>query len=272
MKDVSFGWCPDLPDPRDYIPVFSRRRFMPNSVDLRENEFGTFVEASEHFVDMSCSVSLMRMLDWQSRKWTGHRINGAPKFLHDLAVHVWGGGGHCGVGLRNVLKTLKRFGVPPGRLTVEADQEANCLQRPECFGYSKDYCDLEYFRLDSRWEAPLDRLNAMKICLADGNPFLLGFTVPSTISRRSTVIPLDANRGGTAGGTACVVMGFDDLLSVSVHIDGLQQCVIHSETGAFLVWTCWGTDWGKEEFLWLPYAYVELSFAGDAWAVQGVQP
>ena len=100
-----------------------------------------------------------------------------------------------------------------------------------------------------------------------GNPFLIGFAVPHNISRNSPLIPLDVRRGGTIGGAACVVMGYDDDLQLFGQVKvNHPNSIEHLDSGAFLVQTCWGQSW--PQLMWLPYAFVESGFACDAWAIK----
>lgn len=262
----SLGWCPDIADARDFL-LEEIQRNIPHAIDLRDYEFGIFGISDPKHAHMSCAISLLGMLDWQQRKWHGRPVSGSPEFLHDLTIRIWGGGGASGVGLRNVLKTLKRFGTPPQSLIVRESRKP-LLDQPELFGYSHDYEFLEFIRLDSHWYSSRHKIDAMKYWLFSGDPFVIGFAVPNHVTRDSKVIPLDIREGGTLGGTAGIVMGFDDRYPTANHVRGHHQRIENSKRGAFLVLTCWGNDWGNNGFVWLPYAFIESGFARDAWATE----
>jgi len=181
-----------------------------------------------------------------------------------------------GIGLRSTLKTLKRFGTPPKWLCEKNTECGSLLNRPELFCYTENFAHLQYVRLDSPWQTSRYYIDAMKFWLSHGNPFLLGFAVPHNISIDTTLIPLDVRRGGTIGGTSCVVMGYDDELRISDHVPVYHERIENSHSGAFLIQTNWGhggqnygvsnrEEWG---FAWLPYAYIETRFACDAWAIK----
>ncbi len=258
MEQCSLGWCPDIPDLRDWTLPVEIKTELPSRIDLREGEFAPLPESRNAIAHASCAISLLNLLDWQSRKWEGERVDGAVEFLHQLTQETLGGGGTLGVGLRSTLKTLKRFGTPPSQL-CESPNTRPVTANPRFFGYGDAFKEIRYYRLDSWSQAPSSWLWNMKRWLWGGSPFLIGFAVPRNFSMHSRAISFDVSRGGTLGGTACVVMGFDDNFPVAEYAG--------ETTGAFLARTCWGPDWGDRGFIWLPYAYVESRFARDAWAV-----
>ena len=92
--------------------------------------------------------------------------------------------------------------------------------------------------------------------------------VPSSLALNGhSVIPFDPTRDGTMGGTACVIMGYDDQLPLPAAIE-FPLISQHSRVaGAFLVKMCWGDLWGDSGYGWLPYAFIESGWARDAWGV-----
>ncbi len=267
MTLCSLGWHPDVQDLRDFVLKADERISLPTAVDLREHELEPSDDRSETSLNMSCAVALLRMLNWQSKKREGRRLEGDAGFLHQLTIKVWGGGGLSGVGHRSVLKTLKRFGAPPESL-CRYESARPLSERPELFSYTQRYGRIEYLRLDS-WEGTSrESLQAMKYWLACGNPFILGFSVPHSISPNAVSIPFETLRGGSMGGTSCVVMGYDDQFPMLDQLNRRKSQASEAFSGAFLIHTCWGKHWGDRGYTWLPYAFVENRFACDAWAVK----
>lgn len=271
MDGISLGWCPDIPDLRDSLIVDRSDAVLPIRMDLRDIALSRPSEEKDGSMQMSCAVSTLKMLDWQFRKWRGRRIDANAEFLHQLAVKTKGHSGQAlgdvgEIGLRSILKTLKRFGAPPQAL-CRGNSSQRMLERPELFGYSDTFEEMQYIRLDSPWHDSQHSLDVMRNWLAHGNPFLLGFAVPHNVSQYSPIIPLDIQRGGTLGGTACVVMGFDDEIQLFGQVNVAHTNLIeHIDTGAFLIQTCWDSSWHQP--MWLPYAFVETRFACDAWAIK----
>lgn len=267
MALCSLGWRPDVQDLRDFVLENEHWMDHPATVDLREHELEASVQSSDPLLHMSCATSLLRMLNWQSKKWRGKRLDGSAEFLHKLTLKICGGGGLTGVGHRSVLKTLKRFGAPPESLCQD-DSETPLPERPELFGYSRQYGNIKYLRLDSWEKTPRESLQSMKYWLAYGNPFILGFSVPHSVSPAAVSIPFETLRGGSMGGTSCVVMGYDDQFSALYPLEQNQYKFSQHPNGAFLIQTSWGKHWGDQGYSWLPYEFIENRFACDAWAVE----
>ena len=71
----SFGWCPDVPDFRDFswtpCGYFRDRQIDgQHCVDLLEDGLDIY-EVDLRGVHATCATSLLLMIDWQFRKWRG---------------------------------------------------------------------------------------------------------------------------------------------------------------------------------------------------------
>ncbi len=264
--NLSHGWCPDVPDTRDFESSQFRdcQKLLPH-VDLREE--GLDLSCSSFSPSCSCAPVVLSLLDWSTRKWQGTSITASALFLHQMTLKLWGGGGAHGVSLRSTIKTLKRLGCPPERLyPSDTEWTNNNPSSPELFAFSKPYSDLSYFRIDT-WRTPRSSLvTTIRNFLSTSTPCLLGFPVPSCLSNdASATIPLDTSRGGTEGGTACIALGYNDHHIVSPFIRCQTNDSQHQTQGAFLIKTCWGEHWGEHGYGWLPYAYIESNLARDIW-------
>ncbi len=266
---LSYGWCPDIPDFRDYVdsslPAAPPSQSM---VDLREDGLEpACIEASG--IHATCALALLAMLDWQGRKWLGTRVDASASFLHQLTLRVAGGGGLHGVSLRSSLKVLTQYGAPPEHLWPSLPERFTTVPTsPELFGFARSFQMLRYLRLDAWTYDPLMRLASIRHWIASGNPCLMGFAVPTTlVSNDFDTVPFDASRGGTGGGSACIVMGYNDHAPLQSRIHHPLVSASSRESGALLIKTCWGDSWGSNGYGWLPYAFVESRFACDAWAV-----
>ena len=262
MIPISLGWSPDVPDLRDRHLNYDEVQPLPQYVDLREPQLE--LESPDcRLSDSSCAVSIVKLLDWQHRKWTGERLRGSAEFLHLLTMRTQG---KNGVGLRSALKTLKRFGSPPPRLCDDVANPQTMLDRPEFFGFHQRFHSIQYLRLDTWRHHPDETLQLMKCWIANGNPLVVGFAVPHNFPGLTPVIPFDERRGGTRGGTACVVMGYDTKLATTEDIRTSDND--RAVTGAFLVHVCFDRATDHDGYFWLPFTYVETSFAKDAWAIR----
>lgn len=97
----------------------------------------------------------------------------------------------------------------------------------------------------------------MKGCLAEGYPFVFGFTVyPSFESpdvASSGMMPMPGGDEKAIGGHAVLAVGYDDTKNM------------------FIVRNSWGTDWGLGGYFYMPYAYLlDDNLADDLWTIRVV--
>lgn len=98
-------------------------------------------------------------------------------------------------------------------------------------------------------------LDAMKQCLAEGMPFVLGVLVYSSFETeevaKTGVVPLpDVDSEKLLGGHALCVAGYDDARE------------------SFLVRNSWGSGWGLEGYCYIPYTYLtDPSLTTDLWRI-----
>src|SRR5207249_6396066 len=82
----------------------------------------------------------------------------------------------------------------------------------------------------------------MRACLADGYPFVFGFTVYETFESdrvaKTGVVPMPKPREKVLGGHAVLAVGYDDAKR------------------RFLVRNSWGTGWGTKGYFTMPYDYL----------------
>jgi C1A family cysteine protease len=98
----------------------------------------------------------------------------------------------------------------------------------------------------------------MQGCLADGYPFVFGFSVYDSFESadvaKSGVVPMPATSEQLLGGHCVVAVGYDD-----------------SEQ-RFLCRNSWGTGWGMGGYFTMPYAYfLTRSLSSDFWTIRTVE-
>ncbi|MDA8142087.1 MAG: C1 family peptidase [Desulfobacteraceae bacterium] len=103
--------------------------------------------------------------------------------------------------------------------------------------------------------ARLSTLDEMRACLADGYPFVFGFSVYESFESqkmaKSGVLKMPKAGEKMLGGHAVLGVGYDDT------------------TKRFLVRNSWGTDWGKKGYFTMPYAYVsDRNLSDDFWTIR----
>jgi C1A family cysteine protease len=97
----------------------------------------------------------------------------------------------------------------------------------------------------------------MQGCLADGYPFVFGFTVydsfESSKVARTGIVPMPHSREKVAGGHCVVAVGYEDAKRV------------------FIIRNSWGKEWGMKGYCTMPYEYLlNAQLASDFWTIRTV--
>jgi len=99
----------------------------------------------------------------------------------------------------------------------------------------------------------LQTLPEMLNCLADGFPFVFGFTVYESFETlkvaRTGIAPMPKKSERALGGHAVMAVGYDQ------------------KQKRFIVRNSWGPEWGQAGYFTIPYAYLESS-ASDFWTIR----
>ncbi len=98
----------------------------------------------------------------------------------------------------------------------------------------------------------------MRQCLAEGYPFVFGFTVYTAFMskevEKSGMLNMPQPGEEVEGGHAVVAAGYDDTQK------------------RFLVRNSWGIDWGMRGYFTMPYSYLsERNLSDDFWTVRRVE-
>jgi len=94
----------------------------------------------------------------------------------------------------------------------------------------------------------------MKACLAEGFPFVFGFSVyegfESSEVARTGKLNLPKPKEAFMGGHAVMAVGYDD------------------KTSRFIVRNSWATDWGLDGYFTMPYEYLtNENLSDDFWTI-----
>jgi len=97
----------------------------------------------------------------------------------------------------------------------------------------------------------------LKACLAEGYPFVFGFSVfdafESDEVAKTGIVPMPGANDAPIGGHAVLCVGYDDSKQV------------------FIVRNSWGDSWGQAGYFTIPYAYLtNQSLASDFWQIKVV--
>ena len=249
MTKRIYGWKPDHPDYRD---LYFQARFgfeqLPQSVDLRDQCSPVEDQKALASCTANALVGAMEFL---------HLKKGYPpvdlsrlfiyyneRALHGQTAHDWG------ATLRDGVKTLVKRGVcEEGLWPYDVKRFA---EKPPQVCYQKaKFRQLEsYHRVVS--------LNDMRSCLAEGYPFVFGFSVYESFESDKVattgVVPMPKKSEAYLGGHAVMAVGYDDRL----------KC--------FIVRNSWGSKWGQKGYCLMSYSYLDNDdLATDLWTLRSAE-
>lgn len=259
---AGFGWKPDLPDGRDHLFAVSPAilRKLPARVDLRPKCPPVYDQGRIG----SCTANAIAGAIQFDRRQCKQKPDFVPSrlFIYYNERAMEGSTPYdAGASLRDGIKTIAKQGVCPEKLWPYDDTPAEWdggpwphgarpAQKPVagCFTTAEDYQAIQYQRL-------VQTLPQLKGCLAEGFPFVFGFTVYDSLyddkEQPRTVVPLPASKDKVLGGHAVLAVGYDE---------AAQQFVVRNS---------WGATHQDKGYFYLPYAYVtERDWATDFWVVR----
>jgi C1A family cysteine protease len=248
-RQARYGWLRDLPDHRDqrYASFYAVRKKLPARVDLRQGcppvedqgQLGSctanalagaleFLERMAH--PRKQAVDLSRLFIYYNERAIEHSVDR-----------------DSGAMLRDGIKTLAKQGVCPESMWTY--DIARFKQRPgaSCYAQAQQHTIASYQRLSST--------NEMRACLADGFPFVFGFSVYESFESQtvadSGIVNLPKKGERLIGGHAVCAVGYDD------------------KARRFMVRNSWGRDWGMQGYFTMPYAYLAgRRYADDFWTIR----
>lgn len=263
------GWLPDLPDFRDLLPesdpikkVLAKSQPLkaiakapPASADLR-----AWCSPIEDQGDLgSCTANAgVALFEYFERRAFGKHLDASRLFLYKVTRNLMGAKGDTGAELRDTMKAMVLFGVPPERywpyhITRFEDEPSSF-----CYAFAQNYQAVKYYRLDPPGTAPSKVLGDIKRFLAGNLPSMFGFSVYSSMPGSGDgkgEIPYPGRGDKLEGGHAVVAVGYDDGKKIG------------KDKGALLIRNSWGTEWGEKGYGWLPYSYLESGLADDFWTM-----
>ena len=231
-----FGWTPDLPDARDYMysapeAVLTK---LPTKVDLRGPKMPKVYDQGELG---SCTANAIgAAFEFGQIKQGQKDFMPSRLFIYYNERAVEGTiDTDSGAMIRDGMKSVAKLGVctedtwpydiprftekPPGKAYTEA----------------RKHQALVYRRV-------LGQLHQMQGCLAQGYPFVFGFSVYESFMSPEVAstgkVPLPPRGEQLLGGHAVLAVGYDDALQ------------------SFIVRNSWGPKWGIKGYCEMPYGYL----------------
>lgn len=249
-REYQFGWLPDLPDHRDllYASVRKISRKLPVSVDLRKQCPEVYDQGSLG----SCTANALgaAFQFGQIKQAIANFIPSRLFIYYNERVQIQTELSDSGAFIRDGIKSLNKDGVCP-----ESDwpyKIEKFTQKPPIQLYQKALKNqvLQYMRLEN-W-----KMNQLQTCLAEGYPFVFGFSVYESFwaMGKNAVIPMPKLGERRIGGHAVMAVGYDQ---------AKKRCLIRNS---------WGSTWGKQGYAWMPFDYISNThFADDFWTIRLVE-
>jgi len=244
-----FGWIPDLPDHRDFCySAKPRAEPLPDKVDLSEKcppvyDQGTLGSCTANAIAGAFQFEQMRQ---KIEVFVPSRL-----FIYFNEREIEGTiDSDSGAMIRDGIKSVVKAGVCPEPEWPYREDKFRWAPDHECYEHAKKHQVLEYRRVA--------RTLDMAHCLAEGFPFVFGFTVFESIDDPAVGetgrISLPAPDDRVKGGHAVLAVGYDDAI----------RC--------FKFRNSWGTTWGDKGHGYLPYAYFDDSnLTDDFWVIRMVE-
>jgi len=251
-KIKRYGWIPDLPDSRDrmFAAPSATLGALPPRVDLRTQcppvyDQGALGSCTANAIAGALQFDEMKQAEADA--FTPSRL-----FIYYNERVIEGTVDEdSGAMLRDGIKSVAKQGAPhevlwPYRITKFRDKPSAAA-----------YTDAAKHQALLYQRVPRTR-DQMKGCLAEGYPFVFGFSVyesfESAAVARSGVVPMPSPRESLLGGHAVLAVGYDDA------------------TARFLLRNSWGGGWGQAGYGTIPYDYLlDANLSDDFWTVRLVE-
>lgn len=242
-----YGWLPDLPDHRDllYAAIAAPPKKLPPAVDLRSG-----CSAIENQGNLgSCTANaLAGALEFLEKKAGRTPTDLSRLFIYYNERALEGTiAEDAGAMLRDGVKTLVKQGVCPEAQWPYQVRRFATKPPVACYRHALDHQLISYHRIRS--------LAEMRSCLAEGYPFVFGFTVyeafESAAVAKTGRLDLPRKTERALGGHAVMAVGYDD------------------RAKRLTVRNSWGADWGLRGCFTMPYDYAANSdLADDFWTLR----
>jgi len=242
-----YGWRPDIPDQRDipYALTYKIPEKLPLNADLRAicppiEDQGKLGSCTAH--------ALTGALESLEKKDNLPLAQMSRLFLYYNERALEGTTGQdSGAMIRDGIKTLAAQGCCVEDKWPYLISKFKLKPSTGCYTDGLKHQVTSYQRISD--------LNQMRACLADGFPFVFGFTVYESFESakvaKTGVAPMPGKAERALGGHAVLAVGYDD------------------KTKRFLVRNSWGPDWGMQGYFTLPYAYLDSrDLSDDFWTIR----
>jgi C1A family cysteine protease len=243
---LRFGWIPDVPDQRDLLYGAVRPTLrLPSHIDLRPT--CSSVENQDNLG--SCTGNaLAGAIEFLERKDHVSFVDASRLFIYYNERALEGTvKSDAGAMIRDGIKTLKNQGVCSEMHWPYVISKFAVKPGAACYKEALKRQITSYHRILT--------LDDMRTCLAEGFPFVFGFTVYESFESqevaRTGIVQMPQPGERSLGGHAVLAVGYND------------------EQRQFIVRNSWGADWGQKGYFTLPYEYLaSRNLADDLWTIR----
>lgn len=247
--NFGLGWVPDLPDQRDFLysaPITVIKK-LPPGIDHRRKCPPVYNQG--HLG--SCTANALGAAFQYGRrkqKLTSFMPSRLFIYYNERAIQN-SVQSDSGAYIRDGIKSLNDKGVCP-----EAEWKyiiEKFAEKPP----KKCYTDAVKCEIKSYQRLTNTNLNQLQGCLAEGYPFVFGFTVYQSFNTeevaKTGMMPMPKPKEKVLGGHAVMAVGYDD------------------KKQAIIVRNSWGKEWGDKGYFYMPYAYIINShLCDDFWTIR----
>ncbi len=245
-----YGWVPDRPDQRDklYAAIARPPRKLPKAVDLRPGCSPVEDQGQLGSCTANALVGNLEFLEKQAGKPVADL---SRLFIYYNERAMEGSiNEDAGAMIRDGVKSLVKQGVCSEKKWPYNIGQFAVKPSAACYKEALKHQVLSYYRILT--------LQQMKQCLAEGYPFVFGFSVyesfESPAVAKTGKVNLPKPKEQQLGGHAIMAVGYDD------------------RTQRLLIRNSWGTDWGLQGYFTMPYAYAANdNLADDFWTLRAME-
>ncbi len=247
-----FGWVPDLPDQRDFKYAAPRPvlKVLPPKTDLRKHcppvyDQGQLGSCTANAISAAFEFELMKAN--KSNVFMPSRLF----IYYNERVMEHSVKSDSGAQLRNGIKSVNKQGVCTENLWPYHVQKFASKPAQSCYKDALTHQVLMY-------QSVSRSLNQMKGCLADGYPFVFGFTAyeyfESVQVAKTGKLNMPAKNEAVVGGHAVAAVGYNNAAK------------------RFLIRNSWGGNWGMKGYFTMPYDYLlNADLSDDFWMIRVVE-
>jgi len=244
-----YGWIPDLPDSRDrmFAAPAATLGTLPARVDLTNRCPPIYDQGPLGSCTANAIAGALQFDEMKQREADAFAPSRLFIYYNERVIEGTVEE-DSGAMLRDGIKSVARQGAPheavwPYKVTKFRDKPSAAAYRDAAAHQA-----LLYQRVPRM-------LDQMKGCLAEGYPFVFGFSVyesfESAAVARSGVVPLPSPRESLLGGHAVLAVGYDDAAT------------------RFVLRNSWGSGWGRAGYGTIPYDYLlDVNLSDDFWTVR----